>query len=265
MNLDRYMVKDGEKPLDNITPDGGFTAIFRTIGCIGDSLSSGEFESTNEACTEIGYHDMYEYSWGQYMARRIGSTVYNFSCGGMSAKQFMSGFGEAVGCFSKEKACQAYIIALGVNDVINYGQSVGSVKDIDINNPENNADTFCGWYARIINKVKECQEHAKIFLVTPPKDDMPHDAKKAEIREAIYAISKLYNYTYIIDLYEYAPVYDAEYKRRFYLMSHLNPMGYKMNADMIMSYIDYIIRKDPEDFAQVGFIGRGVHNYTAKW
>ncbi len=58
MKLDKYVICDGEKPLDNIPDDGGFTSIFRTIGCIGDSLSSGEFESTNPECTEIGYHDM---------------------------------------------------------------------------------------------------------------------------------------------------------------------------------------------------------------
>ena len=32
------------KPLDKIICDGGMMNIFRTIGCIGDSLSSGEFE-----------------------------------------------------------------------------------------------------------------------------------------------------------------------------------------------------------------------------
>ena len=37
---------ENEKPLENLVTDGGFTGIFRTIGCIGDSLSSGEFEGT---------------------------------------------------------------------------------------------------------------------------------------------------------------------------------------------------------------------------
>lgn len=265
MDLKRYVFLDGEEPLDNICQDGGFCSIFRTIGCIGDSLSSGEFESTNEDCTAIGYHDMYEYSWGQYMARRIGSTVYNFSCGGMCAKQFMSGFGQAVGCFDDSKLCQAYIIALGVNDIINYGQEIGCASDIDLGSLENNKDTFCGWYGKIIQRVKEKQPDAKIFLVTAPRDDMPHDELKEKHRDAVIEISKMFSNTYVIDLYKYAPVFDVEFKKRFYLMSHLNPMGYKLNADMIMSYIDYIIRKYPEDFCQVGFIGRGVHNYTAKW
>ena len=46
MNITPYYARPGEKPLDLIKPDGGFTGIFRTIACVGDSLSSGEFEST---------------------------------------------------------------------------------------------------------------------------------------------------------------------------------------------------------------------------
>lgn len=74
-----------EKPLDNLIWDGGFCGIFRTIGCIGDSLSSGEHEGTAADGSKT-YHDYYEYSWGQYMARNIGAKVYNLSRGGMTAE-----------------------------------------------------------------------------------------------------------------------------------------------------------------------------------
>ena len=40
---------------------------------------------------------------------------------------------------------------------------------------------------------------------------------------------------------------------------HLNPMGYVLTAKMIDSYIDYIIRKHPDDFRRVPFIGKGLH------
>lgn len=77
MDIKKYMAIEGEKPLDNIVSDGGFCKIFRTIGCIGDSLSSGEFQSLNQH-GQVGYHDYYEYSWGQFMAREAGVKVYNF-------------------------------------------------------------------------------------------------------------------------------------------------------------------------------------------
>ena len=59
MDITKYYAIAGEKPLDNIPADGGFAGLFRTIGCIGDSLASGEFESRDEE-GKPGYHDMFE-------------------------------------------------------------------------------------------------------------------------------------------------------------------------------------------------------------
>ena len=66
-----------EKPLENIAANGGFARIFKTIACVGDSLSSGEFESVDSEGVKH-YHDMFEYSWGQVIGRTIGAKVYNF-------------------------------------------------------------------------------------------------------------------------------------------------------------------------------------------
>ena len=41
--VDGYME---EKPLQNII-HGGFCSVFKSIGCIGDSLSAGEIEAVN--------------------------------------------------------------------------------------------------------------------------------------------------------------------------------------------------------------------------
>lgn len=92
MDYENFFAAD-EKPLDNLICNGGFCGIFRTIGCIGDSLSSGEHEGT-AADGGKTYHDYYEYSWGQYMARNIGAKVYNFSRGGMTAEEYCERFAE---------------------------------------------------------------------------------------------------------------------------------------------------------------------------
>ena len=120
MNLDSIFNNENEKPLDIIVTDGGYCGIFRTIACIGDSLSSGEMESLKEDGTK-GYHDYFDYSWGQFIARDAGCEVLNFSRGGMSAKEYCESFAEANNFWSPKKACQAYIIALGVNDISTYG------------------------------------------------------------------------------------------------------------------------------------------------
>ena len=64
MDLTKLLDIPGEKPLDNLATDGGFCGIFRRIACIGDSLSSGEFEGIN-AEGQKTYHDYFDYSWGQ--------------------------------------------------------------------------------------------------------------------------------------------------------------------------------------------------------
>ncbi len=253
MNIYEYMsIGETEKPLDRIVTDGGFCSIFRTIGCVGDSLASGEFESLNKD-GQKGYHDMYEYSWGQFIARSCGSKVYNFSRGGMTAREYVNGFGEKVGSWEKEKTCQAYIIALGVNDIMNKNEPLGTVADIHLEDCEKNAPTFAGDYAKIIQRLKKLQPRAKFFLVSMPRYGKDTDVKKEAHRNLLKEMTKVFNRTYLIDLFEYAPVYDQEFFDKYFL-GHMNPMGYVLSARMIESYIDYIIRKNPRDFNQVGFI-----------
>ena len=113
MNIYEYMgVGENEKPLDRIVTDGGFCAIFRTIACIGDSLSSGELESIDADGTKR-YNDFYEYSWGQFIGRSCGSKVYNFSQGGMTAKTYMEVFADNKGFWGTDKLAQS-ALELGI-------------------------------------------------------------------------------------------------------------------------------------------------------
>ncbi|MBQ8510958.1 MAG: SGNH/GDSL hydrolase family protein [Clostridia bacterium] len=267
MNLNKYLSDPAELPLERIVDDGGFTSIFRTIGCIGDSLSSGEFQSTDEEGVKQGYHDYYEYSWGQYIARAAGCTVYNFSRGGMTAQWYWDTFADERDLWNPDKLCQCYIIALGVNDLMGKNQELGTIEDIDLADWNNNKATFTGYYARIIQRYKSMQPHAKFFLVTMPHGGgAPEREAKIDAHAALlHQLAEMFDYTYVIDLAKYGPVYDGAFRKNFYLGGHMNPQGYILTAKMVMSYIDYIIRHNMEDFAQVPFIGKGVHNYTAKW
>jgi len=165
------------------------------------------------------------------------------------------------------KACQAYIFALGVNDVLNQRQPVGTAADIDLENPENNANTFAGYFGRILSRYKKIQPKARFFMLTMPRSDDPADreALKEEHAKLLYDIAALYEFTYVIDLNKYAPMYGPELKDNLFLSGHMNAQGYIFTAEMVMSYIDYIIRKYPEDFTQVPFIGTPHKNIFYKW
>ncbi len=269
MDIKDFYYKEGEKPLDNLVSDGGFCGIFRKIACIGDSLSSGEFEGTKEDGTN-SYHDMFDYSWGQYLARMAGTTVYNFSRGGMTAKEYMQSFGAANDYFNPELACPCYIIAMGVNDMHRAAKgelALGDISDVDVSNEENCKDSFAGWYGRLIMKYKAISPDANFFLMTMPDGGEQGEVKAAfdGHRELLYKFAEMFEDTYVIDLREYAPKYDGEFKRNFYLAGHMNAAGYLLTARMVASYIDYIIRKNPEDFRQVGFIGTPFRNAKYKF
>lgn len=266
----KKMFDENENPLDNLANDGGFCGIFRTIGCIGDSLSSGEFESLDENGKK-GNHDRYDYSWGQYIARQTGSRVYNFSRGGMTAKGYHT-FANLNGFWWKEQndatnVCQANIIALGVNDVtsiLSGDTEFGDISDIDLENYNNNKDTFIGSYAKIIQRLREAEARCPIFLMTMPHDESDAEREKLYDKHAefLHKLSHMFDLVYVLDFRKYAPVYDKGFKEKFYLGDHMNPMGYMLTAKMVMSYIDYIIRHNMADFKQAGFIGTPYKNLS---
>ena len=58
----------------------------------------------------------------------------------------------------------------------------------------------------------------------------------------------------MLDFRTFAPPYDEAFRRVFYLNGHLTPTGYRLTAEMVMAYIDYYIRKEPDDFKYAGLI-----------
>ena len=245
---------ENEKPLDRLTETGGFTSIFRTIACIGDSLSSGEFQCKTPDGV-MHYNDYYEYSWGQYIARMCGNTVYNFSKGGMTAKQYMNGFADSRGLWDEGKKAQAYIIALGCNDLNGGHEPLGSIEDVHDDDPSTNADTYAGWYGRIVARYKKISPDAKFFFMTMPGTDADSRGRDRAGQAALmYDFAAHYTNSYVIDLYKYATVYDKEYRDYFYLLGHETPSGYYFSALQIASYIDWIIRHNMKDFKRVGYM-----------
>ena len=267
MDLTKYLKIEGEKPLENMVSNGGYCSILRKIVCIGDSLSSGEFESYMNG--KKGYHDSYDYSWGQFLARDAGCTVLNCSKGGMTAEKYDQ-FASEKGYYNDEYKANAYIIALGVNDVSRSLEGlyeIGNANEIDPEDYNNNKSDAIGYYARIISKYKKLQPKAKFFLVTPPKNGKSDERAQLydKLSNELRKLATVFDNCYVIDLREYAPVYDQNFKDLFYLGGHLNPMGYRLTAIMIESYIDYIIRNNFEDFKQIGFVGTPYYNENEKW
>ena len=242
-----------ELPLEALCPDGGYCNIFGSMVCIGDSLTAGVHEHNESGATE--YPAMRDYSAPAYMARALGIPVRSLSAGGMTAKRFVA-LAEQEGYF-KEAVADAYIIALGTNDIAaaENGRITGAIDDINLAEPSlTDASTDVGAYARIIQRIREASPKAKIFCVTVPHTRNA-DAQIAHANALIRGVAERLD-CYVIDLERYGvqPAEEAAWKAVYYTGGHLNTLGYRQLAVWYMSYIDWIVRQNPGDFAQTAFI-----------
>ena len=238
MDINKMFFDENEKPLDTLCTDGGFVGIFRTVACIGDSLASGEFEAIAKDGETKLFFDRFDYSWGQYMARMAGCTVYNFSKGGMTAKDYMLNFANSCGYWRQELAANAYVIALGVNDLLNRKWELGEKGDVCLDDYTKNAETYAGYYAAIIQRYKKISPDARFFLVTLPRTTRrtaEQNTVADKQRELMYEFAEMFSNTYVVDLREYGPVYDESVREKFYLRGHLAPTGYILSAKLITS------------------------------
>lgn len=76
------------------------------------------------------------------------------------AREYMQSWADEKGFWQWN---QAYIIALGNNDSFVFGHPLGSVKDVNAECPQDNADTFFGNMGKIICKLKTIEPNARIL------------------------------------------------------------------------------------------------------
>ena len=239
-----------ENPLEIIKETPGYLSAFHNVGCIGDSLASGLSTAKKDGNT---YNlNLYDFSWGQCLARATGNTYYNWSVGGLSTRTWLASE-YATECYDGQHKCSAYIIGLGQNDY-NNSIPVGTIEDIK-SDYTLNPDTFYGNYGKIIQRIKAMfpKTKPKIFVCTDPLQAV----ETAGYNTAVRAIAEYFDNVWLLDLYTYGRaeirVNDpmATWKRD----AHFNAMGYQYISWVIGSYIDWIIRKDYEHFCDVELIG----------
>ncbi|MCQ2397567.1 MAG: hypothetical protein MJ106_07720 [Lentisphaeria bacterium] len=269
MNLNDFFLDDpNEKPLDHLVTDGGYAGILRSVACIGDNLDSGEMEPWDADGTRH-YLDLFEYSWLSYFGRFTGNEVRQFTRGGMSTREYVESYADKMGFWDPEKACKAYVITLGTNDItaIVKGEfEFGSIDDIDLNDWHNNKKTYAGYYGTIIQRYREISPKCRIFLAivfqNPTPERLPFVQKQQEL---LKQLNKLFEFTYVMDFYQYGPVVDDEFRRKFFLNNHMYPAGYLLKGRLFSSYIDYVIRHNLDDFAQIALLDMPYHDQKYVW
>lgn len=235
----------------NISPTQETFSAFLKFGVIGDSLSVGYCYNKDE---EHEYVWNPEYSWVQCLARKYGTTGVNIGFSGADTRDWFTdnrGYAELI---KEENLCQAYVIGLGVNDGISESFPLGTTDDIDIENPNNNAVSFYGQYAKVIQSVKQVAPKAKIFLMTIPSMYSGVPNKNAAIRE-IAEFEGLCENCYLVDLAgEYRPYFQKEYISKYVLEGHYTPAGYANLATLNGAILSDVMNKSSSDFWDITFI-----------
>lgn len=247
-------------PLLQIKETPGFAAMFRDWGFVGHSLTSGEHEYLKQDGTK-GYNDLYEYSWGQYICYATGAKGTNFSKGGLTCRSWINQIWEK----AKVDPKQAYIIELGVNDRYKKYKIGSFDTDVDLKTFDNNADTFTGNYAGIIQRIQSIQPKAKIFICTMfQKGDAEYNKSIEQYNDVIRQMNKRFSNVYLMDMYKYAPVNNDEFRNQYYNGGHNNAAGYLYSSWLLMTYIDWIVRNNFKDFSEIALIGKKMSLYSVE-
>lgn len=268
-----------DNPIADIRFDVGMLPLIQDWGFIGDSLASG-WVSYKNANQETDGTNMYPYSWGQQLCRLTGTNGYNFTNGGQTAKgwiqggtvyddSYIGGVGGGGWSYAKLHPKQAYIIALGINDVAHddvypLGDITTDIGTYDTQtDTDTNANTFAGWYAGIIQRIQSIQPRAKIFVVTLPY----LSEKRHNYSMVIKGMADYFDNIYVIDLDVYATHIHNNTKFRtdyFWKPSgdgHMTEAGYLYTAWMFINYIDWIMRSNMDDFKYISFADKDIE-YT---
>ena len=158
----------------------GITSLYATLGLYsrwavcGASYDSGSTHDTETSRPYVGANQ-YDRSWPQILARRCGNTCTNYTKGGFTLKTFITDDTETGGRKRgleqalRDDPQELYVITLGGNDT---SRTLGTIADINDNDPDSNPETVYGLYGKIVQKLIN---HAKVdgyctakFILTTP-------------------------------------------------------------------------------------------------
>lgn len=221
-------------------------SIFKSIGLIGDSYTSGTYSVINNGEEEI--ESDINLSWGNILAEKYGITPRNYGWGGATVKKWLEVPNSRKEAFDNDEVCDVYTIAFGINDKNKTGvekakydptfwyTALGSIDD------EIGEDTFYAYLKEICEYVHDKAPHSPIFVITPYK-------YYKHWNEAIGEVADLYDYVYFADIYENCPYYVGDGSG--YFGSHPTIEGHQMLAEYFDILFCKIINENRNDIQEL--------------
>lgn len=207
---------------------------FQKFGTVGDSLTVGEWQE--EGGETINRRDL-KNSWGQHIARKHGNKCLNFGFAGATCKSFydsdLHGINELK---TEEYKCQAYIISIGTNDT----SDIGTIDDVNWDDMTQNADTFYGNYAKIIQAIKEYAPQAILFCATIPYP-RNSETKNGAIADIVKSCNMEGVFLIDLDSEKYNALYSSTEVYGFYYNGHYNAAGYAVYGNIVDAAVGEVL------------------------
>ena len=225
-------------------------SMFETFGVVGDSFASGALMT--DASTGSAHYNL---SWGQVLARNLGTECINFSEGGLTTKTWLTS-AKGLPLLLSSNAQDIYYLALGINDAYHLSNApvvpLGTIDDIKADYTQN-PDSFYGNYGRIIDQIKAKAPKAKLimFTVATYSNATYSSPNKTSISNAIKEIANHYSIPVIEQ--------DADwfFRSDFYLnnmvFSHPTAPLYSGMANAFKRMIETAIHDNYSYFADYGY------------
>ena len=244
------------EPDSNIIPNLNHFAVFKSFSAIGDSITEGLYPSTfNEDGSVKKWATNKSFSWVRYLGALTGASNYNYGVSGATAKTWYTNqYGYSM-MVNNNKRTQAYIIGLGVNDTISADYPIGSIADVDFNDCLNNAETFIGCYAKIIQSVISLNPTAKIFCLIPPNISAS-TASKYDALKTLIADEHFVGTVFCVDLssQDYKGFYQTDAVTKFKFGVHYSAPGYAQLAKILLYALSKTMIDNSQYFNQISEI-----------
>lgn len=247
-NTEQYTIVKRNQTNKNISRKS-FSSFWK-FGVVGDSLSVGYIGS---GTYEQNVRNI-KYSWGQNMARNIGNICLNFGRSGATTETWMT-YPECYQTLATaENLCQCYIIGIGTNDVIS--GDLGSISDINPSDYTQNANTFYGRFAAIIQAIRAFASDAKIFVLTIPYPRIDPD-KNTAIRD-ICGLSSINTNVFLVDIERfYSEYFTDTLLTSEYFSDHFSAPGYAKIAEILQIAISDVMNMNPTSFRNINILPYG--------
>lgn len=216
-------------------------SMFEKFGVVGDSYSSGAIYVLNEDGSQKSAGTYYNLSWGQIMARKLGTTCTNFSKGGLSTRTWLTD-DKGLQLLLATEPQNIYYLMLGINDKGKHGvEYIGTIADINTDFTQN-ADTFYGNYGKIIGNIKTHAPHAKIIMSTM----VGKTGANKQFNDAIEAIAAHFGVP-CVKQYE-NDFFNSDFYRNNIVVDHPTAPVYSGMANALQKMFEDAVRDNVEYF-----------------